>query len=48
MIENKEDKKSYFLTLRTYNTLEDSELDKIRKKKDVNRFEKFVICEFKL
>ena len=45
MFENHEDKNSYLLTLRTYNTLDDSEVDWIRKKKDVNRFDKFVVYE---
>ena len=35
------------MTLRTYNTLDDSEVDWIRKKKDVNRFDKFVVYESK-
>ena len=47
MFENPEDKISYLLTLRTYNTLDDSEVDWIRKKKDVNRFDKFVVYESK-
>ena len=40
-------KKSYLLTLRTYNTIDDLEVDWIRKKKDVNRFDKFVVYESK-
>ena len=47
MFENPEDKNSYLLTLRTYITLDDSEVDWIRKKKDVNRFDKFVVYESK-
>ena len=40
-------KNTYLLTLRTYNTLDDSEVDWIRKKKVVNRFDKFVVYESK-
>ena len=47
MFENPEDKNSYLLTLRAYKTFDPSEVDKIRKKKDVNRFNKFVIYEYK-
>ena len=34
------------MTLRTYYILDDSEVDTIRKKKNVNRFDKLVIYEF--
>ena len=47
MFENHEDKNSYLLTLRTYNTLDDSIVDWIRKKKFVDRFDKFVVYESK-
>ena len=40
-----EDKNSYLMTLRTYNTLDNSEVDWI--KKNVNRFDKFVVYESK-
>ena len=35
------------MDLRTYNTLDDSEVFLIRKKKDVSRFDRFVIYESK-
>ena len=47
MFENLENKNSYLLTLRIYNTLDDSEVDWIRMKKDVKRFDKFVVYESK-
>ena len=47
MFENPEDKNYYLLTLRTYNILDDSEVDWIKRKKDVNRFDKFVVYESK-
>ena len=37
-----EDKNNYLLAFRAYNTLDDSEVDKVRKKKDVDRFDKFI------
>ena len=39
MFENSEDKNSYLLIQKSYNTFDDSEADRIRKKKDVNRFD---------
>ena len=45
MFENPENKNFYLLTLRTYNILNDSEVDRIRKKKDTIRLDKFVIYE---
>ena len=40
--------KNLFINLRTNNTFNDSEVDKNRKEKDINRFDKFVIYESKL
>ena len=46
MFENLENKNSFLLIIRAYNTLDDSEVDWIRKK-NVNRFDKFVVYELK-
>ena len=47
MFEYSEDKNSYLLTLRTYNNFDDSEVDRIRKLIDVNRFDQYVVYESK-